>query len=337
MKMMATTSIFHSNLSHPFRIHRPHLSPYFSPSYLEEEKKLFSSLGEYFFQRPLETPCEILITNTHTAFSPKDSQKNKALLILHPNSGWDNFVDQKNLPPILLGNSIRAPAVCDFMLSCLFHHYGKLHQLYNKTQWDPLRRYSRPLLEDLKVTLLGKGHIGELLLKKLTPLVKQIHCYDPFKGHNALNEIEESDVIFVCPLLHSSSKKLLNSSFFKQLKKDVLLINASRGEIIQEEELKKFLTENPLASCYLDVFEKEPQSFSSWDFWLQRNQIFLSSHIAGVYDSLEQRTLIWLTMLTQQLKQFYETYQDLSLAISALVSHNRPIHLQGPNYDAFLD
>ena len=50
---------------------------------------------------------------------------------------------------------------------------------------------------------------------------------------------------------------MLNENYFKLMKKNVLLVNTSRGEVINENDLKKFLELNPKAKFATDVLSDE--------------------------------------------------------------------------------
>jgi len=115
------------------------------------------------------------------------------------------------------------------------------------------------------VGILGFGNIGSLLNDLIKPFDCNILVYE-------INEIDESniyqtnldeiakkaDIISIHLPLTRETNFLINEKFFGLCKKDVKIINTSRGGIINEEHLEKFLSENKNAFAALDVFEEEP-------------------------------------------------------------------------------
>ncbi len=70
---------------------------------------------------------------------------------------------------------------------------------------------------------------------------------------------EQSDVISLnCPL-NKSTHHLVDEDFLKRMPEHALLINISRGAVIDEAALAEALHNNTIAGAALDVFEKEPE------------------------------------------------------------------------------
>ena len=119
-----------------------------------------------------------------------------------------------------------------------------------------------------RIGILGMGRIGQTLAKRLSGFEPQISFYDPFKieiPEPNINQVEKMEEIFQScdiitmhlPLL-KETKNLIDNKFLSLMKKDALLINASRGGIINEEDLAKSLKENQIKGAALDVFSEEP-------------------------------------------------------------------------------
>ena len=91
----------------------------------------------------------------------------------------------------------------------------------------------------------------------------------------------KSDIItFHVPLNRVGEDKtfhMFNSDFLTDLKQDVIIINSSRGEVIDEEVLKTGLIEKKIKSAVLDVWENEPEI----DLELLELVDIATPHIAG--------------------------------------------------------
>lgn len=71
--------------------------------------------------------------------------------------------------------------------------------------------------------------------------------------------LQEADFISIHVPLLPSTHYYIGADEFKQMKKTAILINASRGEVVNEKALVKALQNNIIAGAGLDVFEREPE------------------------------------------------------------------------------
>lgn len=260
----------------------------------------------------------MLITNTHTNFDLlSGEQVDKLKLILHPNSGYDNIpVDfvKGSKAPIIIGSTIRAQAVSQYILSALLNHFSPIP---TQPFWDVDRKWPRRLISDLKVALIGYGHIGKILSATLTPMVKELAVYDPFE--NFIHPIHKNaDVVILACGLNNKSRHLVDKNFLNQIREDALIINAARGELIKTQDLVNFLSANDEAYAVLDVFEKEPADFG---VFRHLKNIKHTSHIAGVYKNIDQHTIMFEVNV---IKDFFElTDFDFKNKYQKMILQNR--------------
>jgi D-3-phosphoglycerate dehydrogenase len=277
-----------------FKVLRLNTSPYSTGILSPLEKKQLENIRvqghsvEYVESNTIQDDKSlyILISNTQTnpASIPNELLK-KTVLMIHPNSGYDNFapsfVKEAHFP-IVLGNEIRKFAVVEFILSALFHHFTALphHEV-----WDFDRQFSRPLLQSKKILVMGHGHIGKHLTKQLAQLGIEFYTYDPFVGPKILPQTK-MDVVILALSLNDQTKHIINKKFIDQrLVDNFLLINPARGELIDEHDLIEALTKKINASAVLDVFHPEPKDFKHFK---KLKNVRLSSHIAGVFQGLNE-------------------------------------------------
>ena len=69
---------------------------------------------------------------------------------------------------------------------------------------------------------------------------------------------ERSDYVSVHTLLNAETRHLIGEAFFKRMKPTAILINTSRGPVVDEKALAKALRDKRLAGAALDVWEEEP-------------------------------------------------------------------------------
>lgn len=284
-----------------FQAVRTHLSPYQHPDFMQMEKSLLENLPGIEY-RPLEKlhPDKeiILLTNTHTKLSQlPGSLFSRTRLIVHANSGYDNFSGPPEESlwekiPVVIGHTIRAQAVVEYSLGCLFEATQSLPQ---HLIWNKGRHWSRELLKDIPVCIFGYGHIGSKLAATLTALGVQVTIVDPFIQecpHPHFKYWQELDlkkirVVISCMGLNATSRKLFNEDFFAKAHESLIFINGARGGLVDEVALKNFLRSHPEAWAFLDVFENEPFG----DEWHNFPQVWKTSHIAGVHQKLDQGIL----------------------------------------------
>ncbi len=123
------------------------------------------------------------------------------------------------------------------------------------------------LLRDKTVGIIGCGNVGSRVLQKLTALgVKCIIHDPPLQTANLnyvdLNTVLKADIITLhVPLTKTGAYPtyhLVNAELLAKLSKDVILINASRGAVIEETTLLEKLITCPTMTVVLDVWENEP-------------------------------------------------------------------------------
>lgn len=279
------------------QVYRTNVSSYQNSQFLANEKRVLEEIEGVKYVQSLQEITDdpfILISNTHT--KPEEVPKNildKTILMIHPNSGHDNipnsFLKESSFP-IVVGNPIRANAVCEYTLSSIFQHYT---QIPNHQFWPTTREWNRKLLRDQRVLILGYGHIGKLLFESLSPICREVSAYDPLitEDSNGLTGKWSEDlfdnisILIVAASLTDTSKQLINSNILNRLAQENLILNPARGEIIVEKDLVQYLQKNPNSFCFLDVFEREPFKPGHLN---ELNNLNKTSHIAGVYDRLNK-------------------------------------------------
>ena len=119
--------------------------------------------------------------------------------------------------------------------------------------------------------VIGAGNVGSKVVKCAQALGMNVLVNDPPReeregknGFVSLDEIlEKSDFITVHVPLEKDGKyptfHLCGDDFFGKLKKKIVFINSSRGEVVDTESLKKAIKSGKIEKTALDVWENEPQ------------------------------------------------------------------------------
>ncbi|MDA9111116.1 phosphoglycerate dehydrogenase [Bacteroidia bacterium] len=121
-----------------------------------------------------------------------------------------------------------------------------------------------------KVGVVGFGDIGLSIGRKLVAFDMEVIAYDPHARSEFgipvctfPDEIESLDYLFLACALNDSTYHLINKEILDKLKPTAILVNVSRGPLIDEQALIASLQEGKFRGVGLDVFEEEPLSVAS--------------------------------------------------------------------------
>ncbi len=191
-------------------------------------------------------------------------------------AGFNN-VDIKNI-----GNKlkvVRVPeyspyAVAEHAVALLLSIDRKIYKAYQRT-----RKYNFSLngllgfdLNGKTVGVIGTGKIGRVFCKIMKGFGCNVIAYDVFENNEAAKEIgykyvsldtllNSSDIISLhCPLTEDTNK-IINKETIEKMKDGVVIINTSRGKLIDTDSLIEKLSEGKIGGVGLDVYEDEEEFF----------------------------------------------------------------------------
>ncbi len=151
------------------------------------------------------------------------------------------------------------------------------------------------------VGIIGFGNTGAQFAKKLSGLDVQILAYDKYKNsfteemafvkESSLQDIWlEADIISFHVQYNAETHYYLDTDFIKQCKKKIIVINTSRGPIVDTKALLLGLESGQVSGACLDVLENEnPKTFTLeeleiHDKLFNLKQTIYSPHVAGWSD-----------------------------------------------------
>src|SRR5256712_9152675 len=119
------------------------------------------------------------------------------------------------------------------------------------------------------VGIVGLGNIGSAFARRVAALETTVIACDPYVEPARFAALgvervplealaERSDYVSVHTLLNAETRHLIGEAFFKRMKPTAILINTSRGPVVDEKALARALQEKRLAGAALDVWEQEP-------------------------------------------------------------------------------
>ncbi len=147
----------------------------------------------------------------------------------------------------------------------------KIPWAYNsmeKKEWDR-KTFEGSELYDKTIGIIGLGRIGKEVAHRCKAFGMKILGYDPYLPEEqadilgiklaTLDEIyKNADIITVHTPLTDQTKGMISTKEIEKMKQNVMLINAARGGIMVEEDVKKALVAKRIAGAAFDVFSSEP-------------------------------------------------------------------------------
>lgn len=144
-------------------------------------------------------------------------------------------------------------------------------------------------LSEQVVGVLGVGNIGEDLIKKLQPFGCQIVASDILNKREFLSNynvaqvefnelVSRSDIISIHVPLTEATKNLFNKNLFDSLTQSPIIINTSRGGIVNEDDLYEALSSGKLRGAAFDVYKDEPSEGNKLH---HLENFYGTPHIAG--------------------------------------------------------
>jgi glyoxylate/hydroxypyruvate reductase len=175
--------------------------------------------------------------------------------------------------------------------------------------WHPLLM-TGPQIRGSTIGFLGFGRIAQASLQRLLPFgIKRVVYLTSKPGQpvkedhfgileNASISIEpaqsadelagQSDVVVVGCALTPSTKHLVSTSFFAQMKKMAVIVNIARGPVIDTNALVKALDEEQIFGAGLDVIENEPNIQKDHPILRQKRAVLLPHVGSATVETREQ-------------------------------------------------
>ena len=212
--------------------------------------------------------------------------------------GYDNIdleaAKEKNVT-ISITATANAVAVAEHVMFMLLN-ISKRKDMYDKTvksgRFNDRNKLPKTIeLWNKNILIMGFGRIGKSLIKRCIGFEMNVYIYDPFVskeeiesfGGKKIEDLKEGvkkmDALTLHIPLNEKTKNIINYDVLKNMKKNCIIINASRGGIINENDLNKSLNENKIFGAGLDVFDTEPPDNDNP--LLKNDKTFLSPHTAA--------------------------------------------------------
>ena len=196
-----------------------------------------------------------------------------------------------------------APAVADLTMGLIYSLLRNLHKANIQLHQNKWRRYFGNRLTNCCIGIIGAGRVGSRVISNLKALgCNKIYYYDKKvrlieeDGKQVVFATKEeiyniSDIISFHLPLDVETKNMITMKEISLMKKNVLLINTSRGGIINEEDLYIALNDELILGAAIDVFEQEPYTGKL----MEHDNCILTSHMGSMTFDCRERMEIEAT------------------------------------------
>lgn len=269
--------------------------------------------GDTSFSHP-PADCSIIVIRSATSVDTKIKDKFPMLRhIIRIGVGVDNIdVEFCNKEGIAIYNAqgANADAVSDYVIAMMFVALRKINLLTpnDVETWNRFK-FTGHNMSNRMVGIIGFGNIGRQIFQKLQGFgCKDFFAYDPFvkaedmpNGVTYASSVEDvmrnSDVITLHVPLIPSTEYLINRNNLSLLKKGSVLLNASRGGIVNEADIIGYIQSNDI-TYIADTIENEPHIDQNL---LNKDKIIITPHIASLTAESEE------SMVSVAFRSFFDS------------------------------
>jgi D-3-phosphoglycerate dehydrogenase len=186
------------------------------------------------------------------------------------------------------GNAISVAEHTFALLLALARQVPRLDKAMHEGKWEKSSAAGTEV-RGKTLGLIGLGRIGSEVALRADAFDMRVLGYDPYISEAAAREVQvelvplekllaESDFISLHTALSPATQNLINAETLAQMKNGARLINAARGELIDEAALAEALKSGKLGGAALDVFVHEPPKDSPL---LSMPNVIATPHVAG--------------------------------------------------------
>lgn len=247
----------------------------------------------------------IFVNDKADANTLKTLEENGVKVLALRCAGYNNVdIEHKGKLKIVHVPQYSPYAVAEHAVGLLLSINRKLYKSYQRT-----RKYNFSLdgllgfdIHGKTVGVIGTGRIGKAFISIMKGFGTNVIAYDTYPNEQASKELDfkygdldtlykESDIISLhCPPF-KETEKMINRDSISKMKDGVIIINCSRGKLINTNDLVKKLSEGKIGGVGLDVYEDEEAFFlrdmsnsyvrdTNLSILLSMPNVFITSHQA---------------------------------------------------------
>tara|TARA_R110002020_G_scaffold17760_8_gene61979 strand:+ start:4429 stop:5352 length:924 start_codon:yes stop_codon:yes gene_type:complete len=168
----------------------------------------------------------------------------------------------------------------------------------SKYNWDYTQFMGRQI-KDLNIGIIGYGRLGKMMFNYCKAFGANVYVYDPYVSHTFSNLEEiftKCDVISLHVHVTDENKYMINKDLFGYINKDCYIINTSRGEIVNENDIVEGLKSKTITGYGTDVVENEFDDLTKSPIIKAMNEgenIIVTPHVGGMTIEGQTKAYEW--------------------------------------------
>jgi D-3-phosphoglycerate dehydrogenase len=182
------------------------------------------------------------------------------------------------------------------LLVALTRNIPQAHAALKQGRWER-KQYGGVELADKTLGVLGFGRIGQQVARRAAGLGMRVIAYDPFVAPERFRElgverVEDPDEVYAAAdfitfhlPLTDETRRSIDAGAFAKMRDGVRIVNAARGELIDEDALLAAMRSGKVAGAALDVFSEEPYSGPL----LELDNVVVTPHLAASTEEAQDR------------------------------------------------
>ena len=243
--------------------------------------------------------------------------------------GYDNvdlnYIKRKEIT-LLITATANAIAVAEHVIYMMLSISKSINQYDTEVRSGNFKKNSSFIetfeLFNKEILILGFGRIGKSLIKRCLGFDMKVKVFDPFvskdlienlggaKIENLDEGLKTCDYLSLHVPLSEKTKDMIDYSKLSIMKKNAIIINTSRGGVINEIDLDKAINKNIIFGAGLDVFDKEPVEMNNPI--LKNKKVLLSPHSATFTNECQSRMSL---ETTKNIIDFFENKIDKAMIV----------------------
>jgi D-3-phosphoglycerate dehydrogenase len=260
------------------------------------------------------------------------------------------------------GNAVTTAEHALCLLLSLARHIPQATASMKAGKWDK-NKFSGTEIMGKSLGVVGLGNIGRIAADRARGLKMKVLAYDPFIGREAaarlgveLVDMDEllarADFITVHTPLTNETRGMIGAAALARTKRGVLVVNAARGGVVDEDALLAALESGHVGGAALDVFAEEPPAAgsalvahprvictphlgASTEEAQEKVAIEVAEQIAAFAEHGEVRNAVNAAALAPEVRGLLVPWLDLCTKLGALVGQLAMVH-EGSG-EAFID
>jgi D-3-phosphoglycerate dehydrogenase len=296
----------------------------------DADSDLASIIGEY----------DAIIVRSATKLDAKLIERAERLRVIgRAGVGVDNVdVDAATRRGIVVANAAEstvdsAAEHAIALLLALARNVPQAHAALTSGSWDR-QRFTGIELAGKTLGVLGLGRIGRQVAQRAVGLGMDVVAYDPFVAPDRFRELgiepassldevfAKADVITLHMPLNDETREIVDAAALAKMKDGVRIVNAARGDLIDEEALVAAVRSGKVAGAALDVFQVEPYTGPL----LELPQVVVTPHLAGSTAEAQDRAGV---VIAEQVAAALDG-QAVRTAVNIPVIDPRELEVVGP-------